>query len=169
MSTPSAAKKLAEISAYLMGVLLCINLLITMFPELYLKWFMTALDGEVFVAVKFLGLFQDVLHLPLLLIAVWVRKKKKSNGTMTVILTAAAFLVRYLFSLFGSVIGNRFVASCYGAKSLTVYSVMNVLKGYFSIIGTIALILLCCAAAIEWYAETLQKTNTMIPQKEDTI
>lgn len=164
MTKPKETKILALIAAILGGVHFLLDVMAILFAEQYIptlfKWHW---ELELPIFIKIIMLLQSVFSvLTVAGVSLWSYLQqtitvKKAQGILIVqgiiygIKLIAAIPFVWSFSP---------IVSAYGADTLAFYSSVNTVRGFFSPLSAVALILICCSAAVELYITIHNEEST---------
>lgn len=146
---PKCVKILCMLSGILIAVRIGCSMLITFFPHQSLAYDPAPIPGQLMLLL----LAQDMCLLPLVLLAALHYIQPHFKAIITAVSAPIIYILALVVSSFVNVYGMRLSGLYGGAEMLTQINRMNVFKQMFSILGTAGFVLLCCAAAVDCYAQ----------------
>lgn len=174
MNKPDCIKKLALISALLTGIYFAISIILIINPQIAASILGNYYTSDIEIGfsseVKTFLILKEMAILPLAAMAIYIAASKKfsnTHGVVSVTLSSVIYVIAsILFNIINASIA-MLASQTGGTSALVTVNIVNTSKSFFNYFLFAALILLCCASAVEMYAakhnisdnNTLEKTD----------
>lgn len=156
MNKPDCIKKLALISALLTGIYFAFSIIVVINPQIAANILGTYYASDIEIGftseVKTFLIIKELFILPLAAMAIYMASSKifsHKHGMISVILSSVIYIIGMISSTIFHNISFRISPSISATATVSIVNNSKIFVNYFLLA---ALILLCCASAIEMYA-----------------